>query len=986
MDPSIMKLLEEDEDETIHSGAEVEAFTAALNRDIEGDTSTSKPSDSETDLPHNGNPTSSQLFPQWQTSNQEENNTCQNQQEEPRNLQPQEQCKSESDPMQHGSSANEQSSQERAQLPLQQKQSTDQQQEEQNSPQFSQKGGVQLSEQNPVHFSEQDRMLHTDTQHPQYPKLQKTNNQQALPADLANNPMSRSKQVPFGLLLPVILPHLDKDRAMQLQTLFAKLRKNEINKEGFIRLMRSIVGDHMLKQAVSKHVLHQELSKTQAAQNPQTGSHQFQLQSQASSHHQQQHHHQPQPQSQTQPQPQTQPQQQQQQLKMPSLTTSQFTDPHSFSQLQQKSQKSPTDLSQVPTSTVQIQADSNFLTTENSTQRSRDTESQSDSQGTHVSKMSSANMSMVKQERELPTISVQGLNKQQQQHLHLPQTSFTMYGGTVGNYHSSHAYSGPPISGAATSLKSQTQDSQMRQVPLHQSMVSTQIGGATQPVNMMSVAKYEMQNSPNEPKRLPTGPLSHLSSHSTLQQNPVPWHSAIKEHKIGAPSSIPYIKQEQAEKTAEQPHKSQLSAPQGSSSFATIQAEQEEITDKPSARMSFSTSTSMVPTNLVSSTMSAQLESTMPMRSQIPSTATPVGVGPNMKTPPKKSSVGQKKPLESLGSPTPPSSKKQKVSGAFLDQSIEQLNDVTAVSGVNLREEEEQLFSGSKEESRASEATRRVVQEEEERLILQKIPLQKKLAQIMSKCGIKNINNDVERCLSLSVEERMRGLISNLIRLSKQRVDIEKPRHRTVITSDIQRQILLINRKAKEEWNKKLAEEAEKLRKLNEAEGNSGADGDKDKDEVRLKAQKSSKEEDDKMRTTAANVAARAAVGGDDMLSKWQLMAEQARQKREGGIDMASGVLLGKDLSRRPLSTSSRITKDSQKAENKGPTAGAASSGPVGKFGRSHVVVSQTKVSPTISVKDVIAVLEREPQMSRSTLIYRLYEKMHSDAVATDRR
>lgn len=30
-------------------------------------------------------------------------------------------------------------------------------------------------------------------------------------------------------------------------------------------------------------------------------------------------------------------------------------------------------------------------------------------------------------------------------------------------------------------------------------------------------------------------------------------------------------------------------------------------------------------------------------------------------------------------------SKKQKASGAFLDQSIEQLNDVTAVSGVNLR-------------------------------------------------------------------------------------------------------------------------------------------------------------------------------------------------------------------------------------------------------------------------------------------------------------
>ena len=31
----------------MHSGADVEAFTAALNRDIEGDTPTSQPSDSD---------------------------------------------------------------------------------------------------------------------------------------------------------------------------------------------------------------------------------------------------------------------------------------------------------------------------------------------------------------------------------------------------------------------------------------------------------------------------------------------------------------------------------------------------------------------------------------------------------------------------------------------------------------------------------------------------------------------------------------------------------------------------------------------------------------------------------------------------------------------------------------------------------------------------------------------------------------------------
>ncbi|EYU36366.1 hypothetical protein MIMGU_mgv11b023615mg, partial [Erythranthe guttata] len=64
MDPNLMKFLEEDEvrrllppklftytfridscsvefDETLHSGADVEAFTAELNRDIEGNNSTS---------------------------------------------------------------------------------------------------------------------------------------------------------------------------------------------------------------------------------------------------------------------------------------------------------------------------------------------------------------------------------------------------------------------------------------------------------------------------------------------------------------------------------------------------------------------------------------------------------------------------------------------------------------------------------------------------------------------------------------------------------------------------------------------------------------------------------------------------------------------------------------------------------------------------------------------------------------------------------
>nr|GMD88959.1 transcription initiation factor TFIID subunit 4B [Ipomoea batatas] len=321
------------------------------------------------------------------------------------------------------------------------------------------------------------------------------------------------------------------------------------------------------------------------------------------------------------------------------------------------------------------------------------------------------------------------------------------------------------------------------------------------------------------------------------------------------------------------------------------------------------------------------------MNSSTLTVTSPSGVGNNVKTPSKKPSVGQKKPLDTLGSSPPPSGKKQKVSGALADQSIEQLNDVTAVSGVNLREEEEQLFSGPKEESRVSEASRRVVQEEEEKLILQKIPLQKKLTEIMGKCGLKNMSNDVERCLSLCVEERMRALISTLIRLSKQRADFEKTRHRTIVTSDVRQQIMAMNRKAREEWERKQAE-ADKVQKTNE-----------DCFFPIFHYLQVNKEEDDKMRTTAANVAARAAVGGDDMLSKWQLMAEQAKQKR----DAASGSHPGKGDDR--------------------------------NVGRNQLV-PQTRVGCSITIKDVIAVLEREPQTSKSTLIYRLYERICSDGLA----
>ncbi|KAG9143669.1 hypothetical protein Leryth_017157 [Lithospermum erythrorhizon] len=640
--------------------------------------------------------------------------------------------------------------------------------------------------------------------------------QQAMSMGVANqqaiNLLNRGKQVPFALLLPVIQPLLDRDRSTQLQTLYLTLKKNEITKEAFVRHMRGIVGDQMLKMAVYK--LQQQAARDAAAQQHMQGP-----------------------------------------------------------------------------SNVQAPAESSDSTLDNNALQPYEVGRQGDSHNMQAT--TSSYFSASSQDREHQTYPVQGLTKQQQQHLHFSQASYPTVGSTGNNQRPFPTSNVTP----AASLK-QAHDSQMRQLPVH-------------------------------------------------HNNAVQWHQS-NDHQ----------------------QRSHFSASQGLSSVPTLHAEhgnsKNDAFEMQSSKMGVSASTS-------------QMDHNLPLNSRVPSAPSPIAAANSPKTLIKKPSVGQKKPLEALGSSPPPSSKKQKVSGGgLLDQSIEQLNDVTAVSGVNLREEEEQLFSGPKEDSRVSEASRRVVQEEEDRLILQKNPLQKKLAEIMAKGGLKSIGNDVEKCLSLCVEERMRGLMSCLIRLAKQRVDIEKNRHRTLVTTDVRKKIMAINQKVRVEWEKKQAEEV-KLLRLNDPERSAALDGDKDESRARAVKLVANKEEDEKMRTTAANVAARAAVGGDDMFSKWKLMAEQAKQKQEGGTDGASGSQAGIDVPRK-TSTAGKSAKDHHEAEKRGQLS--SNPGSIRKVGRNQVIMAHNRVARAISVKDVIAVLEREPQMSRSTLIYRLYDKIRSESSA----
>ncbi|CAI9263344.1 unnamed protein product [Lactuca saligna] len=99
---------------------------------------------------------------------------------------------------------------------------------------------------NPVN-SQEPNITRNPENESQLQRMNRMGNQQQQQAMSATgqaaNAMNRpsGKQVPFALLFPVIEPQLDKDRAMQLQGLYVRLRNNNINKEEFIRHMRSLV-------------------------------------------------------------------------------------------------------------------------------------------------------------------------------------------------------------------------------------------------------------------------------------------------------------------------------------------------------------------------------------------------------------------------------------------------------------------------------------------------------------------------------------------------------------------------------------------------------------------------------------------------------------------------------------------------------------------------------------------------------------------------
>ncbi|CAN6284263.1 unnamed protein product [Urochloa humidicola] len=900
MDP-IMKLLEDDEDESLHSGADVEAFTAALNREVEASasssstisappaaaSSSSQPADHGAALLSQENKSLlSHGHGQWQDPVKNEMANQESQQQEQTHLLKNDQP-----------SRPEMVSQvsDNKHLPSNTPKECELLKVKQEPGNTSQQGIVaqQLpvqqmkSEQTPIVAQQQPmqqmKSEQTPIVAPQQP-MQQMKSHQTPRTNQTNGATTTAKApvVTFHMLVPILRRYIDKDKDMQVQSIFAKLRKNEVSKEHFLKVVRSIVGDKVLKLSLSEY---QMQHSAQAQRNTQTNPSNYSLLSQVSGQHT---------------------------VPSGSMTDEQeaHTGAHTIPMKQAIDNLRPPQFR--PSSSSQMQSNRGYPPSQSNAHKANETGNTSDGKGAHVLQTRPSNS----------LIPVQTM----QHHVQRPQTS-PMFGTS-----SIHARPFPrPIGSPAASFRPQMTDPNQR-AQLVQGAV-TMVAGSVPTQSIVS------GNAP--------------TNQSTWQQ------SANKEQKTNSFTPTAHTNKETISQNSESSqnsfvamHAKQVNQAPGSSKGG---GGMENQSPKLSASKS-STTTNQAQPHGTQSEPKLQVQSS----AQAPPAAT-------SKTPQRKASSGQKKPLEAIGSSPPPSSKKQKTSGGFHEQSIDQLNDVTAVSGVNLREEEEQLFSAPKEESRVSEATRRVVQLEEEKLILQKGPLAKKLAEIMRKCNLKVIGTDVERCLSMCVEERLRGFISNIIRFSKQRVDVEKSRHRFYpLSSDVRSHIMRVNREAKEHWDKKQAEDAERIRKQNDGDANANIDLEKDKNETLASSKhaKTYKEDDDKMRTTAANVAARVAAGGDDMLSKWQLLVEQKKQRSEGG-DSSSGSIPGNMLQHKRSPKSGKDSREEQGIEKRGYSAMLGSGG----IRRSPL----TKVARSVSVKDVMAALEREPQMSKSSLLFRLY-------------
>eukprot|EP00963_Diacronema_lutheri_P005297 scaffold412_cov311-Pavlova_lutheri.AAC.9 len=300
--------------------------------------------------------------------------------------------------------------------------------------------------------------------------------------------------------------------------------------------------------------------------------------------------------------------------------------------------------------------------------------------------------------------------------------------------------------------------------------------------------------------------------------------------------------------------------------------------------------------------------------------------------------VGTKRPDPPVSHPGPPAKKATEAKKSTGEEEL----DILKGAGVNLEEETQALVAGL-HAGGARTGTESYEKISEESWVRIK-PLKMMLGKVMEKFDIKSVDDDVLRLVSLATKARFSHFLERLVILARQRSNAETDGIPHAPTWDPRREVLRIERREREKVRKRQEAEREALLRAAEAK--------KLKEDDQEKLQKALQEREDRTRTAAANKAAMSAFGKDAKWAKWGKVAGSKTKKED------------KAAAEEELALKGRPRKSPMKhAEDQTPTLAP------------RVLPASFKSrSVNVSLKDCIALMEREPCYAKSTTLFKLYE------------
>ncbi|XP_026697251.1 transcription initiation factor TFIID subunit 4B [Athene cunicularia] len=180
------------------------------------------------------------------------------------------------------------------------------------------------------------------------------------------------------------------------------------------------------------------------------------------------------------------------------------------------------------------------------------------------------------------------------------------------------------------------------------------------------------------------------------------------------------------------------------------------------------------------------------------------------------------------------------------------INDVTSMAGVNLKEENACILATN------SELIGTVIRSCADEPFLSSEVLQKRILNIGKRHDIMELNSDVVNLISHATQERLRGLLEKLTVIAQHRVSTHKGSDRYIVSSDTKAQLRFLEKLDHLEKQRKVEEEREMLLRAAKSRSNK-----EDPEQLRLKqkAKEMQQLELAQMQQREANLTALAAIG-----------------------------------------------------------------------------------------------------------------------------